>query len=113
MLTLYEHIIFQVIYGLIKEPAPTGPGPWVGVGDGGKPWDDGVYSGTKQVYITRGDAINSVHIEYDRSGQSVWSTRNGSSGDTSHRVKFDYPNEILNWIVDTTAPSTMTTGSRS
>lgn len=84
MLTLYEHNIFQVTYGLIKEPTPSRPGPWGG--DGGKPWDDGVYSGAKQVHITRGDAINSVQIEYDRSGQSVWSARHGSSGETSHQV---------------------------
>ncbi|CAL9060059.1 unnamed protein product [Musa banksii] len=111
MLTLCEHNIFQVTYGLIKEPTPSRPGPWGG--DGGKPWDDGVYSGAKQVHITRGDAINSVQIEYDRSGQSVWSARHGSSGETSHQVKIDYPNEILNCTSGYTAPSTMATGSRS
>ncbi|URE47547.1 UAA transporter family [Musa troglodytarum] len=55
-----REIAEEVTYGLLKEPAPTGPGPWGG--DGGKPWDDGVYSGTKQAYITRGDAINSVRL---------------------------------------------------
>ncbi|KAG6483298.1 jacalin-related lectin 3-like [Zingiber officinale] len=86
----------EVIYGMIKEPASTDPGPWGG--NGGRPWDDGVYSGIKQVYITRGDVINSIQIEYDRSGQSVWSVRHGSSGEISHRVKFDYPNEVLNCL---------------
>lgn len=84
-LTIYGENTLQVLCGLVKEPATTGPGPWGG--DGGKPWDDGVYSGIKQVYITRGDFINSIQIEYDRSGQSVWSTRHGGSGEISHRVK--------------------------
>ncbi|XP_029123290.1 jacalin-related lectin 3 isoform X2 [Elaeis guineensis] len=86
----------KVTYGVIKEPVPIGPGPWGG--DGGKPWDDGVYSGIKQVYITRGEVINSIQIEYDRSGQSVWSARHGGSGVTTHRIKFDYPHEVLNCV---------------
>nr|CAD1841739.1 unnamed protein product [Ananas comosus var. bracteatus] len=86
----------EVTYGVVKEPVPVGPGPWGG--DGGKPWDDGVYSGIKQVYILRGEFINSIQIEYDRSGQSVWSMRHGGSGETYHRIKFEYPHEILNCI---------------
>jgi len=35
----------------MKEPAPCGPGPWGG--DGGRPWDDGVFSGIKQIYLTK------------------------------------------------------------
>lgn len=86
----------EVTYGVVKEPVPCGPGPWGG--DGGKPWDDGVYTGIKQVYITRGDVINSIQVEYDRGGQSVWSTRHGSSGEKTNRIKFDYPNEVFNCI---------------
>ncbi|XP_038990479.1 jacalin-related lectin 3 isoform X1 [Phoenix dactylifera] len=86
----------EVTYGVTKEPVPIGPGPWGG--DGGKPWDDGVYSGIKQLYITWGEVINSIQIEYDRSGQSVWSTRHGGSGETTHRIKFDYPHEVLNCV---------------
>lgn len=74
----------QVTYGVVKEPIPIGPGPWGG--DGGKPWDDGVYTGVKQIYITRGDFIGSVQIEYDRSGQSIWSTKHGNGGQITHRV---------------------------
>ncbi|XP_073005141.1 jacalin-related lectin 3 isoform X1 [Typha latifolia] len=86
----------QVTHGVVKEPVPIGPGPWGG--DGGKPWDDGVYSGIKQICITRNNFINSIQIEYDRSGQSVWSTRHGGSGETFNRIKFEYPHEILNCI---------------
>ncbi|XP_020257669.1 jacalin-related lectin 3 isoform X1 [Asparagus officinalis] len=86
----------EVTFGVVKEPVPCGPGPWGG--DGGKPWDDGVYTGIRQIYITIGDFINSIQLEYDRGGQSVWSTRHGSGGEKTIRIKFDYPNEVLNCI---------------
>ncbi|KFK44089.1 hypothetical protein AALP_AA1G214700 [Arabis alpina] len=90
----------EVEHGVVKEPTPTGPGPWGG--DGGRPWDDGVYSGIKQIFVTRGnDAISSIQVEYDRNGQSVWSIKHGSgsnNGVATHRVKLEYPNEMLTCI---------------
>ncbi|CAH2036786.1 unnamed protein product [Thlaspi arvense] len=85
--------------GVIKEPTPSGPGPWGG--DGGKPWDDGVFSGIKQIFVTRAnDAISSIQVEYDRNGQSVWSVKHGgnSGGVATHRIKLEYPNEMLTCI---------------
>lgn len=71
----------------MKEAKPSGPGPWGG--EGGRPWDDGVYSGVKQIFLTRAEAITSIQIEYDRNGQSVWSSRHGGDiGATTHRVDF-------------------------
>ncbi|TYI75475.1 hypothetical protein E1A91_D06G007700v1 [Gossypium mustelinum] len=68
-------------------------------GDGGRPWDDGVYSGIKQIYITKSDAICSIQVEYDRNGQSVWSVKHGGhDGTTTNRVKLDDPHEVLNCI---------------
>ncbi|KAG8055212.1 hypothetical protein GUJ93_ZPchr0001g32479 [Zizania palustris] len=86
----------EVTYGVVKEPIPVGPGPWGG--EGGKPWDDGVYTGVKQIYIVRSDFIGSIQIEYDRSGQSIWSTRHGSGGQITHRIKLDYPNEVVTCV---------------
>ncbi|AQL00081.1 Jacalin-related lectin 3 [Zea mays] len=88
-------------YGVVKEPVPIGPGPWGG--DGGKPWDDGVYTGVRQMYITRtDDFIGSVQMEYDRSGKSVWSTKHGNGGQQqitiTHRIKLDYPHEVLTCV---------------
>ncbi|CAN1824121.1 Jacalin-related lectin 3, partial [Linum perenne] len=85
----------QVAYGVVKESIPFGPGPWGG--DGGRPWDDGVFSGIQQIFLTRTvDAICSIQIEYDRSGQSVWSVKHGSNtGTSTHRVKLEYPHETL------------------
>lgn len=78
--------ISQFERGVVKEPTPSGPGPWGG--QGGKPWDDGVYSGIKQIFVTRGnDAISSLQVEYDRNGQSVWSVKHGgNNGVFTHRV---------------------------
>ncbi|XP_050211243.1 jacalin-related lectin 3-like isoform X1 [Mercurialis annua] len=86
--------IEEVACAVVKEPAPFGPGPWGG--NGGKPWDDGVFSGIKQIFVTRAEAICSVQIEYDRNGQSVWSVRHGGTGGTAtNRVKLEYPHEVL------------------
>uniref|UniRef100_A0A0E0JPE6 Jacalin-type lectin domain-containing protein n=1 Tax=Oryza punctata TaxID=4537 RepID=A0A0E0JPE6_ORYPU len=52
----------EVTYGVVKEPIPVGPGPWGG--EGGKPWDDGVYTGVKQIYIMRADFIGSIKLDY-------------------------------------------------
>lgn len=69
----------------MKNPAPYGPGPWGG--SGGKPWDDGVFTGIKQIFLTITDAICCIEIEYDRNGQSVWSVKHGGSGgQTTNRV---------------------------
>lgn len=78
--------ISQVSRGVITEPAPFGPGPWGG--DGGRPWDDGVFSGIKQIYLTKApEGICSIQIEYDRNKQSVWSVKHGGNGgNILHRV---------------------------
>ncbi|CAN1163505.1 Jacalin-related lectin 3 [Linum perenne] len=85
----------EVDFGVMKEPIPEGPGPWGG--EGGRPWDDGVFSGIKQMFLTRTpDAICSIQIEYDRGGQSVWSVKHGcNTGTYTHRVKLEYPHEVL------------------
>lgn len=69
---------------MVKEPVPMGPGPWGG--EGGRAWDDGVYTGVKQIYVMRGAFIGSIQIEYDMSGHSTWSSRHGNSGHITHRV---------------------------
>ncbi|KAH9606584.1 hypothetical protein KSS87_016114 [Heliosperma pusillum] len=93
--TPYELPAFKVV----KEPAPCGTGPWGG--EGGKPWDDGVYTGIKQIYLTRSQVICSIQIEYDRNGQSVWSVKHGGNTDTTaspHRIKLEHPHEVLTCI---------------
>ncbi|KAL8030644.1 hypothetical protein ABFX02_14G298600 [Erythranthe guttata] len=87
----------EVVQKLVKDPVPYGPGPWGG--EGGKAWDDGVFTGIKQIILSKTDAICCVEIEYDRNGQSVWSVKHGGSGgQIANRVKLDYPHEVLTCI---------------
>lgn len=55
-------------------------GPWGGQ-CGGR-WDDGVYCTIRQLVISHGAAINSIQIEYDTRGCSVWSEKHGGNGGT-------------------------------
>ncbi|KAL3505336.1 hypothetical protein ACH5RR_035177 [Cinchona calisaya] len=87
----------EAVQKVVKDPAPYGPGPWGG--DGGKPWDDGVFTGIKQIILTKTEYICSIEIEYDRNGQSVWSVKHGGNGgQTANRVKLEYPHEVLTRI---------------
>ena len=71
--------------GMVKEPAPCGLGPWGG--DGGQPWDDKVFTGIKKIFLTKGEAIYSIHMEYDCNGQSIWSVKHGRGNEgTPHLV---------------------------
>ena len=70
---------------MVKEPAPCGLGPWGG--DGGKHWDDGVFTGIKKIFLTKGEAIYSIQFEFDCNGQSMWSNKHGGGNEgTSHLV---------------------------
>lgn len=86
----------EAVQKIVKDPAPHGPGPWGG--DGGKPWDDGVFTGIKQIVLNRADVICSIEIEYDRNGQSVWSVKHGGNIGSANRIKLDYPHEVLTCI---------------
>ncbi|KDP38566.1 hypothetical protein JCGZ_04491 [Jatropha curcas] len=89
---------YEVIPGmLVKEAAVAGAwtsGLWGG--NGGMPWDDGVFSGIKKIFLAKGEAIYCIQIEYDRNGQSAWSARHGGGSEaSSHLIKLEYPYEIL------------------
>ncbi|KAL2892772.1 Jacalin-related lectin 3 [Bienertia sinuspersici] len=70
-------------------------GPWGG--QNGFRWDDGVYSGVKQVLIsTSSVGIHSIQFEYDKYGRSVWSdSHGGNSGSRTDQIKLDYPSQFL------------------
>lgn len=55
-------------------------GPWGG--QEGQYWDDGVYSGVRQVEIAHGVVIDSIRVEYDLNGRSIWSDIHGGTGGT-------------------------------
>lgn len=63
-----------------EKKRPIVVGPWGG--PGGSRWDDGVYTGIKQVVVVHGAGIVSVQFEYDQKGCSVWSEKHGGDGGT-------------------------------
>lgn len=64
---------------MVKEPARFSSGPWGG--NGGRRWDDGVFSGVKKIFLFNGEAIYSIQVEYDQNGQSVPCSRHGGGSE--------------------------------
>ncbi|KAM7256432.1 hypothetical protein ACFE04_012173 [Oxalis oulophora] len=88
---------FSSTTGIGKRLARS-PTPWGG--EGGKPWNDGVFNGIKKIYLVNGEsAIHCIQIQYDKHGQSLWSARHGGgTSGTSKLIKLDYPDEYLTHI---------------
>jgi len=59
-------------------------GPWGG--NGGNIWDDGVYTGIRQIILVYGDVIDSIFIEYDNNGSPVWLKHGGTKGNKTVKV---------------------------
>lgn len=62
----------------VSAKKPISVGPWGS--QQGLNWDDGVYSTVRQLVITHGAGIDSIQIEYDKKGTSIWSDRHGGIG---------------------------------
>ncbi|KDP31690.1 hypothetical protein JCGZ_15015 [Jatropha curcas] len=79
----------------ISDPTPSKSfGPFGG--RDGDQWDDGFYTTIRQLVISSGSIVNSICIEYDKNGQSIWSSKHGRSvGDKTYTIKLDIPNEFL------------------
>ncbi|KAF8391074.1 hypothetical protein HHK36_023374 [Tetracentron sinense] len=91
-----EDSIGKEVTGMVKEVLPREPGPWGG--RGGSPWDDGVFSAIKQIYVhIEKTVIRSIQFEYNKAnGKSVWSQRHGGLGnDITNLIKLDCPSEFL------------------
>lgn len=65
-----------------SQKKPITVGPWGG--QHGLCWDDGVYSSVRQLVIAHGVGIDSIQIEYDNRGTSIWSEKHGGNG--SNRI---------------------------
>lgn len=64
-------------------------GPWGG--QDGIHWDDGVYSTVRQVEIAHGTGIDSIRVEYDSGGTSIWSEKHGGQGgNITDKVSYIY-----------------------
>ncbi|KAF2286142.1 hypothetical protein GH714_010901 [Hevea brasiliensis] len=65
-------------------------------GGQGQHWDDGIHTTIRQLIIGAGSIVDSLHVEYDKHGRSLWSQKRGSSnGGSKYMVKLDYPGEYL------------------
>ena len=52
-------------------------GPWGG--DSGTIFDDGIYTGVREIQITRSGGLVSVRVCYDHNGKPVWGRKNGGT----------------------------------
>lgn len=53
-------------------------GPWGGTG--GSTFDDGTYTGIKQINLSRNVGIVWIRALYDCDGDAIWGNRHGGSG---------------------------------
>ncbi|KDP46660.1 hypothetical protein JCGZ_10969 [Jatropha curcas] len=76
----------------ISDPTPSKSfGPFGG--RDGDQWDDGFYTTIRQLVISSGSIVNSICIEYDKNGQSIWSSKHGQSvGDKTYTGEASYTN---------------------
>lgn len=57
-------------------------GPWGGAG--GIVFDDGIYTGIRQINLSRSVGIVSMKVCYDSRGQAVWGSKHGGRGSFKH-----------------------------
>nr|XP_028953026.1 jacalin-related lectin 19 [Malus domestica] len=55
-------------------------GPWGG--NGGIPWDDGIYNGVREITVVYGHCIDSITLVYDKNGKPVKANTHGGRGGT-------------------------------
>ncbi|XP_010267066.1 PREDICTED: jacalin-related lectin 19 [Nelumbo nucifera] len=72
-------------------------GPWGG--NGGTSWDDGSYSGVRTITLVYDRCIDSIRVEYDKSGKPVLAEKHGGNGGNhTTTIKLQYPEEFLTTV---------------
>ncbi|CAA3023289.1 jacalin-related lectin 19 [Olea europaea subsp. europaea] len=72
-------------------------GPWGG--NGGTNWDDGNYSGVREISLKYGRCIDSICVVYDKNGKPVSGEKHGGSGGSSTaEIKLQFPEEFLTTV---------------
>lgn len=71
---------------------PVEVGQWGGKGGSG--WDDGHFTSIRQIVLRHGLCINSIQVEYDANGRSVWRGKHGGNGGGEDTVKLS---ELMNF----------------
>ncbi|KAK4774713.1 hypothetical protein SAY86_009648 [Trapa natans] len=68
-------------------------------GQDGEEWDDGRYTGIRQINVVSDKVIESISVWYDDHGRPTGESKRGeSAGGKLHSVKLDYPDEYLTSI---------------
>lgn len=49
-------------------------------GTGGTVFDDGIYTGIRQIKLSRNIGVVYIKVQYDRNGEAVWGGRRGGTG---------------------------------
>ncbi|KAL1322781.1 hypothetical protein HN51_067781 [Arachis hypogaea] len=72
-------------------------GPWGG--NGGERWDDGCFSGVREIHVEHRDYIMSLTLVYDNHGKRFKATKHGGSNPKlkakKEKIKLKYPGEFL------------------
>ena len=53
-------------------------GPWGG--NGGNSWDDGTFTGVREIKLVYGHCIDSIQVVYDRNGKPLTAKKHGGVG---------------------------------
>ncbi|XP_028756252.1 jacalin-related lectin 19-like [Neltuma alba] len=69
-------------------------GPWGG--NGGSSWDDGCFTGVREITLVYGHCIDSIQVVYDKNGEPFMADKHGGNGgNNTVKIKLQYPNEFL------------------
>ncbi|XP_020983581.1 jacalin-related lectin 19 isoform X4 [Arachis duranensis] len=90
---------------LIAQPGVTGEGTGkkkksitVGSwgGNGGKSWDDGNFTGVREITLVYDRCIDSIRVVYDKNGKPFTAEKHGGvGGKRTAEIKLQYPDEYL------------------
>ena len=73
-------------------------GPWGG--SGGAKFEDGTYTGIRQINLSRNVGIVTMKVCYDRYGQAVWGSKHGGTGGfRNEKVSLDSPIELMSILL--------------
>ncbi|KAK7325138.1 hypothetical protein VNO77_29240 [Canavalia gladiata] len=69
-------------------------GPWGG--NGGTGWDDGSFTGVREIKLVYDLCIDSIHVVYDRNGKPFRAEKHGGvGGSKTAEIKLECPDEFL------------------
>lgn len=55
---------------------------------GGRPWDDGINDGVREITLVYGKCIDSITLAYDQDGQLVKAGKHGGLGGSDHHKPY-------------------------